>query len=58
MTTSPTQRDDWLGPWPLNLVGRQWRNVRRQSGWHRAIAAAGIVLEVVVIVGIIVLLLV
>jgi hypothetical protein len=58
ITTSSTQRDDWLGRWPLNLVGRQWRMVKRLTGWHRATAAVGIGVEVVVIVAIIVFLIV
>jgi hypothetical protein len=58
ITTSSTQRDDWLGPWPLNLVGRQWRRVTGLTGWRRAIALVGIAVEVVVIIAIIVLLIV
>jgi hypothetical protein len=58
MTTPPAQRDDWLGPWPLNLVGRQWRRVTGLTGWRRAIAVMGMGVEVVVIVAIIVLLIV
>jgi hypothetical protein len=58
MTTSPAQRDDWLGPWPLNLVGRQWRRVTALTGWRRAFALVGIGLEVVVIVAIVLLLII
>jgi hypothetical protein len=59
MTTSRTQqRDDWLGPWPLNIVGRQWRRATGQTGWRRAIAVVGIGAEVLAVVAIIVLLVV
>ena len=51
---SNTTRTDWLGPWPLNLVGRQWRRVTGLTGWRRAIALVGIAVEVVVIIAIIV----
>jgi hypothetical protein len=42
MTNSPMERDDWLGPWSLNLVGRQWRRVMRLSGWQRMLAVTGL----------------
>jgi hypothetical protein len=52
------ERDDWLGPWPLNLVGRQWRRVMKLSGWQRALAATGLGCEVAFVVAIVLLLII
>ena len=58
MTTPPIQRDDWLGPWPLNLIGRQWKKATRQTGWHRGVAVLRIGFEVVLVVAVIALLII
>ena len=58
MTNSPMERDDWLGPWPLNLVGRQWRRVMRLSGWQRMLAVTGLGCEVAFVVAVVLLLII
>jgi hypothetical protein len=58
MTNSPMERGDWLGPWPLNLVGRQWRRVMRLSGWQRMLAVTGLGCEVAFVVAVVLLLII
>jgi hypothetical protein len=55
VTNSPMQ-DEWLGPWPFNLVGRQWKHVLKLSGWKRVLAVSGVGCEVAFIVAVLLLL--
>jgi hypothetical protein len=57
MTTPSTQPDEF-GPWPLNIIGRQWRKATGQTGWHRAAALTRISCELVLVVAVVVLLII
>jgi len=52
------QQDDWVWPWPLNLVGRQLKKIKTDTGWRRAVGVLGVGCEVVLIVAVIVLIIV
>jgi hypothetical protein len=54
--TTPSTRSEEFGPWPLSIVGRQWRKVMRQHGWRRIAAVAAIGAEVLLIIVIVALL--
>jgi len=56
MNLHPTRGDDWLAPRPMNLIGRQWRRARGQTGWRWMVAVAGIGCEVVAVIAIVLLL--
>ena len=58
MTTPPTLGADEFGPWPLNIVRRQWKKATEQTGWHRAFAVTRIGLEVVLVVIVVVVLII
>ena len=58
MTSSPMEQDDWLGPWPLNVVGRQWKRVMRLSGCQRVLAVTGLGCEVAFVVAVVLLLII
>jgi|HubBroStandDraft_6_1064221.scaffolds.fasta_scaffold297756_2 hypothetical protein len=57
MTTPSTQPEEF-GPWPLNIIGRQWRKANGQNGWHRAAALTRIGCELVLVVIVVVLLII
>jgi hypothetical protein len=57
MTTPSTQPDEF-GPWPLNIIGRQWKKANGQNGWHRAAALTRIGCELVLVVIVVVLLII
>ena len=54
----PIEQDDWLGPWPLNVVGRQWKRVMRLPGWQRVLAVTGLGCEVAFVVAVVLLLII
>ena len=56
MTAPGAQQVDWIVPRPLNLIGRQWKRVMRRTGWRRAVAVAGIGVEVVIVFAVVLLL--
>jgi hypothetical protein len=58
MTSSRIGRDDWLGPWPLNLVGRQWRRGMRLSGGQRVLVVTGLGCEVAFVAAVVLLLII
>ena len=54
----PIGPDDWLGPRPLNVVGRQWKRVTRRSGLQRVLAVTGLGCEVAFVVAVVLLLII
>ncbi len=50
-------QSDEFGPWPLNVVGRQWRNAKRLHGWLRLSVVLALGAEVLLIIAAIVALL-
>ena len=51
-------KSDEFGPWPLNVVGRQWRKGKRLHGWRRLMVVLAIGAEVLLIIVAIVALLI
>jgi hypothetical protein len=49
MTSRPVGSDEF-GPWPLNVLGRQWRKGKKLHGWQRLILVLTIGAEILLIV--------
>jgi hypothetical protein len=50
MTTPEAQRDDRLGSWPVNVIIRQWRKAKTQTGWRRVVSVTRVGCEVALVV--------
>jgi hypothetical protein len=57
MTSHPLRSDEF-GPWPLNVVGRQWRKGKGLGGWRRLMVVLAIGAEVLLIVAVVALLII